>query len=89
MKKKGQGLTWGNWILHRVVGAVIIVVGLYMVLWGKTKDKAPFEPSKVLESPDEHMTVMNENDKELVVIDNGRGKCGDESVWIRNQLNMI
>ena len=27
-----------NWIVHSVVGAVLIVLGLYLVLWGKGKE---------------------------------------------------
>ncbi|PON75298.1 Plant-drug/metabolite exporter [Parasponia andersonii] len=67
--------------LGRVVGAVIIVAGLYMVLWGKSKDKPPSELSnKVLSPADEYMTVMNERDRELADIDSAREKRGDESV---------
>ncbi|PON91449.1 Plant-drug/metabolite exporter [Trema orientale] len=67
--------------LGRVVGAVIIVIGLYMVLWGKSKDKHPAELSnKVLSPADEHLTVMNESDRELADIDSAREKRGDESV---------
>ncbi|XP_062087378.1 WAT1-related protein At2g39510-like [Humulus lupulus] len=48
--------------LGRVIGAVIIVLGLYMVLWGKTKDHLPSETSeKVSTTIDEHIIVMNEN----------------------------
>ncbi|XP_023549874.1 WAT1-related protein At2g39510-like [Cucurbita pepo subsp. pepo] len=29
--------------LGRVIGAVVIIMGLYLVLWGKSKDKVPFK----------------------------------------------
>ena len=28
-----------NWTIFRVIGAIIIFVGLYLVLWGKSKDQ--------------------------------------------------
>lgn len=30
----------------RVIGAMVIVIGLYMVLWGKSKDQIPSESEK-------------------------------------------
>ncbi|CAB4301114.1 unnamed protein product [Prunus armeniaca] len=32
--------------LGRVIGAMVIVIGLYMVLWGKSKDRIPSESEK-------------------------------------------
>ncbi|PON75297.1 Plant-drug/metabolite exporter [Parasponia andersonii] len=71
--------------LGKVIGAVIIVVGLYMVLWGKSKEYLPSETcEKVLALTDEHITAMDENMKiskqELVAIDCTRGRLGKESV---------
>ncbi|PON91448.1 Plant-drug/metabolite exporter [Trema orientale] len=71
--------------LGKVIGAVIIVLGLYMVLWGKSKDYLLSETSeKVLAPTDEHITAMDENMKiskqELVAIDCTRGRLGKESV---------
>ena len=74
--KKNQGLNCENELLCRVIGAIIIIVGLYMVLWGKSKDQRGSESSeKVLASPsattEETMIEMNETVKipnqELVV----------------------
>ncbi|PON62316.1 Plant-drug/metabolite exporter [Trema orientale] len=48
--------------LGRVIGAVVIVVGLYMVLWGKSKDKPPSEPMEQVSAPriEEHVITDSE-----------------------------
>ncbi|PON91447.1 Plant-drug/metabolite exporter [Trema orientale] len=72
--------------LGRVIGAVVIVVGLYMVLWGKSKDKPPSEPIEkdLAATTDEQMTAKNETirtqNQELVAIDGTTGKSGEEFV---------
>ncbi|EXB65302.1 Auxin-induced protein 5NG4 [Morus notabilis] len=69
-----------------VIGAVLIVVGLYMVLSGKSKDHLISESSdQVLETKNEHYsTVLSENKKissqEIVAVDGARGRTGNESV---------
>lgn len=72
--------------LGMVIGAVLIVVGLYMVLSGKMKDHLISESSnQVLEPKNEHYsTVLSENKKissqEIVAVDGTRGRTGNESV---------
>ncbi|PON75296.1 Plant-drug/metabolite exporter [Parasponia andersonii] len=72
--------------LGRVIGAVVIVVGLYMVLWGKSKDKPPSVPIEkdLAATTDEQMTTKNETTKtqnqELVAIGGTTGKSGEEFV---------
>ncbi|XP_030489208.2 WAT1-related protein At2g39510 [Cannabis sativa] len=71
--------------LGRVIGALIIVLGLYMVLWGKSEDKPPADQfiisSKDLLPETQHIDpVMDVNCKELVSIDTVRGKSGEEAV---------
>ncbi|PON49456.1 Plant-drug/metabolite exporter [Parasponia andersonii] len=53
--------------LGRVIGAAVIVVGLYMVLWGKSKDKLPSELIEQVLAPttDEHKTTENETTKSI------------------------
>lgn len=41
-----QGLTRDLVYFCRVIGAMVIVIGLYMVLWGKSKDQLPSESEK-------------------------------------------
>ncbi|XP_024021532.1 WAT1-related protein At2g39510 [Morus notabilis] len=59
--------------LGRIIGAIIIIVGLYLVLWGKSKDERQSESSEKVSEPstDENMTEKNETTKnpnrELVV----------------------
>ncbi|XP_024021533.1 WAT1-related protein At2g39510 [Morus notabilis] len=74
--------------LGRVIGAAVIVAGLYMVLWGKSKDEPTSESigKRVLASENEHMTEMNENistskrDLLVVAVDGARGRNTEESV---------
>ncbi|KAB1217921.1 hypothetical protein CJ030_MR3G014645 [Morella rubra] len=62
--------------LGRVLGAVVIVVGLYLVLWGKSKDQDPIAKSdstRVLPTA-QPMTTISDSEKttskqEFVVID--------------------
>ncbi|EXB65303.1 hypothetical protein L484_025382 [Morus notabilis] len=69
-----------------VIGAILIVVGLYMVLCGKSKDHLLSESSnQVLETRNEHyLTVLSEDKKissqEFVAIDGTRGRTRNESV---------
>lgn len=68
-----------------MIGAIIIVLGLYMNLWGRSKDHRSSESDgKVLSQLDEDATPANENTKnlcqELVAIGHTRGTHGDESV---------
>ncbi|KAL5569136.1 hypothetical protein UlMin_025711 [Ulmus minor] len=71
--------------LGRVLGAIIIVLGLYMVLWGKSKDQLSSEASNkvIAERDEEDMIEMNENIKmqnQELSIDGTKPKPGDESV---------
>lgn len=43
--------------LLRIVGAVIIIIGLYLVLWGKDRDQNHFKSQ-------EQPTVISDNQKE-------------------------
>lgn len=52
--------------LGRILGAAVIVIGLYMVLWGKSKDAAP----STLHTSDE-MTLPATNDNHEEIIRNG------------------
>ncbi|EOY18238.1 Nodulin MtN21 /EamA-like transporter family protein [Theobroma cacao] len=71
----------------RVIGAIVIVIGLYLVLWGKSKD----QPSSNLDvdvepSSDQKMTAMDETkvgpNQDYVVLDvtSNRVNPSDESV---------
>ncbi|CAN4106860.1 unnamed protein product [Withania somnifera] len=58
--------------LGRIVGAAVIVVGLYLVIWGTSTDQ---KPSKILS------TVESNNDKDLSEIkSSNQAVTGDESV---------
>ncbi|XP_022765209.1 WAT1-related protein At2g39510-like [Durio zibethinus] len=47
--------------LGRVIGAIVIVIGLYLVLWGKSKDQPSSNHNIKMEvSNDQKMTVMDE-----------------------------
>ncbi|KAH7537243.1 hypothetical protein FEM48_Zijuj03G0072300 [Ziziphus jujuba var. spinosa] len=69
--------------LGRVIGAVIIVTGLYMVLWGKSKDQdlqSESEPADINNklAPDyQEMTMKTTKNQESLAMD---GKRQDESV---------
>ncbi|CAN4090121.1 unnamed protein product [Withania somnifera] len=61
--------------LGRVVGAAVIVVGLYLVIWGTSKDQ---KSSKILSSDE---NVESNNDKDLAEIkSSNEAVIGDESV---------
>lgn len=72
--------------LGRVLGAVVIVVGLYIVLWGKSKDqKSPSIDEQ--EIPTQEMTHETKIDREnlsqtVIYINPSRGKTAteDESI---------
>ncbi|XP_030489207.2 WAT1-related protein At2g39510 [Cannabis sativa] len=77
--------------LGRVIGAVIIVVGLYMVLWGKSKDKPPSEITEkdlptTTTTTDEQIIVKIETTKtrnqelSVVATDDTTKKSGEEVV---------
>lgn len=46
----------------RVIGAIIIAIGLYMVLWGKSKDQIPAEDCRFDPT---HEQVMSPNTQRL------------------------
>ncbi|CAL8125277.1 unnamed protein product [Prunus armeniaca] len=47
--------------LGSLIGSIVIVVGLYLVLWGKTKDEAPSQLSKTQSQPnDEPITTSQQ-----------------------------
>ncbi|KAK8483139.1 hypothetical protein V6N11_004315 [Hibiscus sabdariffa] len=63
--------------LGRVLGAVVIVAGLYMVLWGKSKDQQSSEENfethasndeKMVDATDDHYTTTV-SDQDFVVLD--------------------
>ena len=61
------------------------MIGLYMVLWAKSKDEPPPELSKKALAPtNEHLAATNENmnalNTELVAIDGAKIRTGEESV---------
>ncbi|KAF3433750.1 hypothetical protein FNV43_RR24853 [Rhamnella rubrinervis] len=75
--------------LGRVVGAIIIVIGLYMFLWGKTKDCVPSESlinSELTPMADEEMNIkktLNQEPGATDFVDSTgviRGEDHDESV---------
>ncbi|KAK0591619.1 hypothetical protein LWI29_004896 [Acer saccharum] len=37
--------------LGRIIGAIVIVIGLYLVLWGKSKDQSPVSPPSKSDNP--------------------------------------
>lgn len=41
-------------VLCRIIGAVMIVVGLYLVLWGKNEEKKFAKEQPAIASPPEH-----------------------------------
>lgn len=43
--------------LCRIVGAVVIIIGLYLVLWGKTKDQATDKPAQAIDNVDRPTTT--------------------------------
>lgn len=72
--------------LCRVIGAVVIVTGLYLVLWGKSKDQPPSDSSddKAEAIVTQTATEMQERtetvDQEFVAIDITKVRRTDESI---------
>jgi len=72
--------------LCRVIGAVVIVTGLYLVLWGKSKDQPPSDSSddKAEAIVTQTATEMHERtetgDQEFVAIDITKVRRTDESI---------
>ncbi|XP_034918939.1 WAT1-related protein At2g39510-like isoform X1 [Populus alba] len=70
----------------RVIGAVVIVTGLYLVLWGKSKDQPPSDSSddKAEAIVTQTATEMQERtetvDQEFVAIDITKVRSTDESI---------
>lgn len=71
----------------RVIGAVVIVTGLYLVLWGKSKDQPPSDSSdgKAEAIVTQTATEMQERtettvDQEFVAIDITKVRLTDESI---------
>ncbi|XP_021994573.1 WAT1-related protein At2g37450 isoform X2 [Helianthus annuus] len=60
---------------RRVLGAVVIVVGLYMVDWGKSKDQEHKDPSL---SMDEHTTPENQ-----ILGEESKTNCNDQVIAIK------
>lgn len=48
----------------RILGAVFIVAGLYLVLWGKTEEKKEANQEKEEESLTKHLLEAESKDKE-------------------------
>lgn len=40
--------------LYRIIGAVLIIIGLYLVLWGKSEERKLSQERAVIQSPPEH-----------------------------------
>ncbi|KAG8480357.1 hypothetical protein CXB51_024548 [Gossypium anomalum] len=58
--------------LGRVLGSIVIVIGLYLVLWGKSKDQPQSTPDIMVVRADQQMAIINghiENpDPELIPV---------------------
>ena len=71
--------------LSRVLGAVVIVTGLYLVLWGKSKDQPPSNSShdKATEIATKTATETQEmtvtRSQEFVAVDITKIRRSDES----------
>jgi hypothetical protein len=72
--------------LCRVIGAVVIVTGLYLVLWGKSKDQPPSDSSDdkaeaiVTQTATEMQEKTETVDQEFVAIDITKVRRTDESI---------
>ncbi|XP_061985347.1 WAT1-related protein At2g39510-like [Populus nigra] len=70
----------------RVAGAVVIVTGLYLVLWGKSKDQPPSDSSDdkaeaiVTQTATEMQERTETGDQEFVAIDITKVRRTDESI---------
>ncbi|XWS56550.1 hypothetical protein CRYUN_Cryun09bG0095000 [Craigia yunnanensis] len=69
--------------LGRVIGAIVIVLGLYLVLWGKSKDQLSSD-SNAAPSSGEQMAATSEtagtSNQDFVLLDVSRVAAADESV---------
>ncbi|EEF33950.1 WAT1-related protein At2g39510 [Ricinus communis] len=70
----------------RVLGALVIVIGLYLVLWGKSKDQSPSTSNNddKVEVTTSEMDTMNErigaSDQDFVAIDLNKVRPTNESI---------
>ncbi|OAY46046.1 WAT1-related protein At2g39510 [Manihot esculenta] len=65
--------------LGRVVGAVAIIIGLYLVLWGKSKDQSPITSTNEKEAL-EMDSIEETSNQESVAIDFNKVRPAHESV---------
>lgn len=76
----------GNWNVFRIIGAIVIVAGLYMVLWGKSKDQlgSRSDNDRVVPTT-QNMATMNERTKtskqKFVAIDVKSVESTDGTAW--------
>ncbi|KAL0409820.1 UNVERIFIED_CONTAM: WAT1-related protein [Sesamum latifolium] len=70
--------------LGRVVGAIVIVVGLYFVVWGKKNDyQSPsVEEQEIPVKQSTNVNDMNSGNSNLEIVTGGGGAEGDERVVI-------
>ncbi|XVE99519.1 hypothetical protein REPUB_Repub03eG0206000 [Reevesia pubescens] len=72
--------------LGRVIGAVVIVLGLYLVLWGKNKDQMSSDSDTKKETPSSGETMATNNEtaetsnQDFVLLDVTKVTVADESV---------
>ena len=75
----------GNWTVFSVIGAIVIIVGLYTFLWGKNQDQplksgaekvVPTAPNTA--TADERMTTSNQ---EFMAINMTSTKSTDGTAW--------
>ncbi|XVF23841.1 hypothetical protein REPUB_Repub13aG0074400 [Reevesia pubescens] len=60
----------------RVIGSIVIVIGIYLVLWGKSKNQPQSKPDGTDAQADQHMATINDHietpDTEFISIDANR-----------------
>lgn len=69
----GSFILFEQMYLGRVIGAVVIVLGLYLVVWGKSNDydpSTPISPTRLI--TDESSIRKDNSNNEVVIITN----CG-------------
>lgn len=71
-----------SWFKCRVIGAVLITLGLYLVLWGKSKEKALEEEDKCLKHP---LLDDQKEEQENVVLDIAWRDCNVIISWDMNK----
>ncbi|XP_022765218.1 WAT1-related protein At5g13670 isoform X2 [Durio zibethinus] len=47
--------------LGRVIGSIVIVIGLYLVLWGKSKDQPQSKPDSTVAQADQQKATVNDH----------------------------